>query len=75
MKRKAKPTPPVYSYAILPDGTVLPIPQCRGYIRRSDGQVEVYNMHPDSSSEDKRALVLLPTGATLVTNWTHPDHA
>lgn len=69
--KKSKPTP-VHSYAILPDGTVLPIPGCRGFHKYPGGMIQVYDRHP--SSQGASTLILLPAGSALVTNWKHPLH-
>jgi hypothetical protein len=73
MKNKAKPTP-VHSFAILPDGDVLPIPDCRGFSRWPNGTISVYNKNPKLNDPGLLTLVVLPAGSTLVTNWAHPDH-
>lgn len=69
--KKPKPTP-VHSYAILPDGTVLPIPGCRGFNKYVSGMIQVYDRHPDE--EGAQTLLVLPAGSALVTNWKHPNH-
>lgn len=66
-----KENSPVHSVAILPDGSTLPLPDCGRYIvNEPTGVIIVY-----SKKYEKKTILLLPRGSTLITNWTHPHHA
>jgi len=70
MKTKTKTPAPVHSFVILPDGSVLPLPDCGRFAIQQSGQIVLY-----SRTKDSVPAAILPAGATLVTNWSHPNHA
>jgi len=70
MKTKSKTPAPVHSVAILPDGSTLPLPGCKRYVINDNGEIIIKNV-----SDGGLTLAILPPGSTLITNWTHPNHA